>query len=160
MIPFFLTPLAWVWLREKKPGVKVMIMAVLVLVGGRVVYNYTVMPYQQRTMGNIQLYRQITRDALAASKGQALATCCERDTLLVNPALGPMTLLQDTLYLPMYMPYQIPFYLQRSRGELLPFHESLQANTYYLSTDTVVGTPLQRYPVWDEKVLYLFRTDP
>lgn len=160
MVPFFLTPLAWIWLREKKPGKKVMILLVILLAGGRVVYNYTVMPYQQHTMGNIQLYRQITQEALEASAGQPLATCCERDTLLVNPSFGSYTLLRDTLYLPMYMPYQIPFYIQRSRGEILPFHEKLRPDTYYLSTDTLVGRPLRRYPVWDQKVLYLFKTGP
>jgi len=156
--PFFITPLVYMWLKAGFPKVKIAIGVVLFLVFGRVVYNYTVMPYQQRTMSNIQLYRQITEDALEASEGQAIATCCIKDSIFVNPSLGELTLLRDTLYLPMYLPYQIPFYIQRDRDQILPFHEQLQPATYYLSTDTLVGEALKSYPVWDDKTLYLFKT--
>ncbi len=157
--PFFLTPLAYLYLKKPFLKPRYLLLTIVLLVSLRIVYNYTVMAYQQKTMGNIQLYSQISTDALQAAEGRPLATCCRADTILVNPSIGSVALLQDTIFIPMYMPYQIPYRIQQAREEILPFHQRLQSGYYYLSTDTLVGNPLKSYEVWDKKMLYLFKKD-
>ena len=154
--PFFLTPLAYLYLQKPILSYRWLWVLVLSLAGLRIVYNYTVMPHQQRTMENIQLYRTIAEDALEQSKGASLYTCCQQDTIWVNPSLAGYTLVEDTIFIPMYLPYQIPFYIQREREELIPFRQKPDQPGYYLSTDTLVGPPLRSYSVWDDKTLYLF----
>ena len=154
--PFFFTPLAYLYLKKPLIALPRLLIVLCVLVGGRIGYNYTVMAYQQKTMKNILLYRQIVDDALEYSEGQALMTCCKPDTIHVDPSIAGQAILQDTIFIPMYLPYQIPFYLQRARDEIIPFETSLEKPGYYLSTDTVMGKPIKSYPVWDNKTLHLF----
>lgn len=154
--PFFLTPLAFLYVQKPLLSYRWLWIIVISLTGLRVVYNYTVMPYQQRTMENIQLYRGIAEDALSLSQGRELYSCCEQDTILVNPSIGPLTLVKDTIFIPMYMPYQIPFYIQRSQERILPFRQKPNQPGFYISTDTLIGPALRSYEVWDDKTLYLF----
>ncbi|MEO0341661.1 MAG: hypothetical protein AAF242_20940, partial [Bacteroidota bacterium] len=155
--PFFMTPLASIYLKKPLVKSRYLLISLVVFASLRIVYNYTVMAYQQKTMGNIQLYSQISTDALEIADGQPLATCCQADTILVNPSIGSMTILKDTIFIPMYMPYQIPYNVEKGRDAILPFHQELQPGYFYLSTDTLVGEPLRSYEVWDDKVLYFFK---
>lgn len=157
--PFFLTPLAWLYLQKPILSFRWLWVLVISLVSLRIVYNYSVMPYQQRSMKNIQLYRSIADDALNLSQGADLYTCCEQDTILVNPSIGPLTLVNDSIFIPMYMPYQIPFYIQREQDRILPFRQKPDQPGYYISTDTLIGSPLRSYEVWDQKTLYLFKVE-
>lgn len=157
--PFFLTPLAYLYTQKPLLKWRTLWIIITVFVALRITYNYTVMSYQQKTMKNIQLYRGIAEDATNLSEGSPLFTCCQQDTILVNPRIGPITMVQDTIYIPMYLPYQIPFYIQRTRKEIVPFRQIPDQPGYYLSTDTLIGTPLRTYPVWDEKELHLFRVE-
>lgn len=159
LVPFLFVPLAY-WLTRFRPVRSQWLWSVLfVLALGRIVYNYTLLPYQQRTTGTIQLYRQITNETLALTAGQPLYTCCEPDTLFVDPSVAGYTLLRDTIVFPMYTPYQIPLYLQRRRGAVVPFRRRPDRPGFYLSTDTLVGPPLRTYGVWDNKELHLFRVE-
>lgn len=157
--PFFLTPLAYLYVQKPLLKWRILWIIITTFVVLRITYNYTVMTYQQKTMKNIQLYRGIAEDAIEISGDAPLYTCCQEDTILVNPSIGPVQLLQDTIFIPMYMPYQIPFYIQRARKEILPFQKAPNQPGYYLSTDTLIGTPLRSYPVWDKKTLYLFKVE-
>jgi hypothetical protein len=157
--PFFLPPLAYLYLQKPLLSFRGLWVLVLSLAGLRIVYNYTVMPQQQRTIENIQLYRTIAADALEQSKDTALYTCCQQDTILVNPSLAGYALVEDTIFIPMYLPYQIPFYIQREREEIMPFRQKPDQPGYYLSTDTLIGRPLRSYPVWDNKTLYLLKVE-
>lgn len=159
LIPFFFTPLAYWFVKYRPIKIKWVWVTLFVLACARIAYNFTLLPYQQKTTGTIQLYRQITNDVLAASEGQALYTCCEADTILVDPSIGPITLLQDTIVIPMYTPYQIPLYLQRERDQWLPFLKVPDRPGIYLSTDTLAGTLLHEYSVWDDKQLRVFRVE-
>lgn len=156
LVPFFFIPLAY-WMDKHKPiRINVVWVILFILAGARVVYNYTILPYQTRNAGTVQLYTQITDETLRYSQGKPLYTCCNPDTILVDPSIGGMTMLHDTILIPMYTPYQIPFILQRARGEVIPFVAQPDQPGIYLSTDVQAGELLEKYQVWDNKVLYLF----
>ncbi|PHI19858.1 hypothetical protein CEQ90_10720 [Lewinellaceae bacterium SD302] len=159
LVPFFFTPLAYWMLRHRPLKMRYLWIVLFLLAGLRIVYNYSILPYQQKTTGTIQLYRQITNDALHYAAGKPLYTCCEADTILVDPSIAGYTLLRDTIFIPMYTPYQIPLYLQRERDEWLPFQRDLESPGIYLSTDTVGGKLLEEYQVWDDKTLRLFKIE-
>jgi 4-amino-4-deoxy-L-arabinose transferase-like glycosyltransferase len=156
LVPFLFIPLAY-WLVHFKPlAIRGAWILAFVLVVARLAYDFTLLPYQQKTTGTIQLYRSITDDAIRLSAGKDLFSCCEADTILVDPSVGGFTLIRDTIIIPMYTPYQIPLYLQRTRDRWLPFRTDLSEPGIYLSTDTLGGILLEQYQVWDDKTLYLF----
>lgn len=157
--PFFFTLMATLhlrygWVRDKTLWILLFTLAI-----GRIIYNYTLLPYQQRTTETVQLYLDITNKTLSAAEGRPLFTCCDSDTILVDPSVAGFPILYDTILIPMYTPYQLPFNLQRARGELVPFRQDLNRPGIYLSTDTVAGTRLDSFSVWDDKTLHLFKID-
>lgn len=159
LVPFLFIPLAY-WLDKHRPLSQRVIWAILfVLAGARIVYNYTLLPYQNRTAGTVQLYQQITADALKYADQKPLFTCCETDTIFVDPSIAGVPLLHDTIIIPMYTPYQIPFILQRARGQVVPFVRQPDQPGIYLSTDRQAGKLLETYQVWDDKTLYLFEVE-
>ena len=159
LVPFFFIPLAY-WLDKYRPvKLKVIWTVLFILAGARIAYNYTVLPYQTQTIGTVLLYNRITDDALKHAAGKPLYTCCQQGTILVDPSIAGLTLLRDTILIPMYTPYQIPFMLQRERGQIVPFLSRPDRPGIYLSTDTNTGKLLETYTVWNDEVLYLFEVN-
>lgn len=147
--------------RERKLSPTLLIGLILGLTTARIAYNYTLLPYQQRTMNSLQLYRDIDRAALQASEGTSLRTYGIPDTLFVNPSFAGLTLLEDTIYIPQYYPYQIPLLLSEAKGEIIHYDTVPKRGQVYLTTDSILqfddAEVFYRKEVWNEKVLRVVR---
>jgi 4-amino-4-deoxy-L-arabinose transferase-like glycosyltransferase len=143
--------------RTRKIPERVIMLLVLTLAVGRITYNYTLLPYQQRTMKSLQRYREIQQAALDASNGGPIHTFGLPDTIYVNPSIAGISLMEDTIYIPQYYPYQIPLKLALAKGEIIPYDTIAQAGITYLTTDSLIADPsakiYYRKMVWDEKEL-------
>ncbi|MCG8328943.1 MAG: glycosyltransferase family 39 protein [Chitinophagales bacterium] len=136
----------------------VVIGLILGLAGARVAYNYTILPYQQRTMKSLQVYRAIHEASLDAAKGGEIRTFGIPDTIYVNPSIGPLTILTDTIYIPQYYPYQIPLALAKEQGAILKYDTLAQVGITYLTTDSLLEESaieqiFYRKDVWGDKEL-------
>jgi len=147
--------------RQRKVNPKVVIVLILVLAGFRVVYNYTILPFQQRSMKSLQVYREIDEQALQAAGSGELRTFGIPDTIFVNPSIGSFSLMEDTIYIPQYYPYQIPLELAKAKGYILPYDTLAQPGITYMTTDSLIreeaATILYRRDVWDDKELKILR---
>jgi 4-amino-4-deoxy-L-arabinose transferase-like glycosyltransferase len=157
-LPYVMTLLAAFFEGRRRPvSPRLVILLMLLLATARIAYNYTLLPYQQRTMKSLQDYRAIIQAAQDGAQSREIRTFGIPDTIFVNPSLGPLVLLEDTIYIPQYYPYQIPFELAKGQKAILKYDTVALPNILYLTTDSLL--PPEAIPgnfqkdVWDEKKL-------
>jgi 4-amino-4-deoxy-L-arabinose transferase-like glycosyltransferase len=163
-LPFIMVLLAAFYeAREKNIKPKIIITLILILAAGRVAYNYTILPFQQRTMKSLKVYREVHQLAMESSKDTPLHTFGQPDTIYVSPSFAGMSLLNDTIYIPQYYPYQVPLNLSLAKGHIIPYDTIAQPGITYMTTDSLIvedaANILHYRKVWGDEELRIVRFD-
>ncbi len=159
--PFFTLLSAWAVERLSRIRLRTVLILALVLAAGRVAYNYTVLPYQMRTMQRSAQYRIIVRETLRISGDQPVYWTGLESSLPVTPAIGPWQLLDTEVIIPPIMPYVIPFYISRANGYIFEYHPAPRSGNLYLAEERFIRRyeveVLRRFSGWEGKKVVLCR---
>ena len=159
--PFILIVLAWATDRFSRLQLRTLLWVGLILAAGRVIYNFTLLPYQVKTMEASVRYRNIAAETLSLTEGRPVHWAGGIDCIDIDPSLGPVTLLQSEIWVPPHIPYQIPFYIARGNGYLFQYDEEPKSGVFYLAEERFARTHqaeiLRTFPGWEGQNVVLCR---
>lgn len=133
-LPFFSMFLGWLILEKINIKLTTLLLITTILAGLRITYNFTLMPYQQRTL-NVLIYRDICEEILTLTENEPIHFVDNLHIYPVEYELFGQQLTKDTLVLPPILPYQIPYYLSKATGKAMRFEADLMESqaSFYLA---------------------------
>lgn len=155
-VPFAASALAWILLKTSVVQVRTVLWISLSLACARIGYDLILLPSQQKQMKNLQLYRKIVQETIATAGPDSVAITGHRVPVPIRIPVLKTSIIRDSIPV---LPYPIPYYLAKTQGRIIPFHEKPHAGIWYLVTaddlPEVPSTIARRYPIWDGKILLL-----
>ncbi len=128
---------------------------VLLLIFGRLLFNYTYLPARQAQSSSIQFHRAIVEgiSACQAAPDSLLYLRGQLDTIPIDPTIGPIALFERSLIVPPDLPYIVFLELSRRQQRVIPFDTIAQGAGTYIDVFTpsvaLPAPPCFDTTVWD-----------
>lgn len=128
LFPFFCVVLAVIFIRFTKFKIRTALWLALVLVVGRIVYNFAVMPAQQER----RHFRQDALEIVRLARGEPVYLTGWPWIRQVDERLLGLHF-PETVRMPPEIPYAVPYYLTRETDRIVQFHLEPEAGKLYLA---------------------------
>jgi len=130
---------------------KFWITSIIIVLVVKVIFNFTVLPYQQNNYEHL-IYRALSKKIIAAAHRERIYFTGE--TVMSVPAVtfSGKTWYSDTLFTPPTLPYQLPYYLGKAQQQPMTYHPQPIEGLYYLAyEDFIIHQQVEVFYRFQEK---------
>ena len=124
---------------------------VIVLLTIRIIFNFTVLVYQQNNSNQL-VYRDLSKELIHVAQQERIFFTGVPVVSLPAISLFGTTFYQDTLFTPPTLPYQLPYYIGKTQQQPLTYHQEPVKGLFYLAyEDFALRQSVEIYYTFQEK---------